>query len=397
MLSNLNLDKPYCCNIVNSNDENLKQLGLEPLLFNATPQYINLAGHIFYGEKNYPHYECVLANDIERILHIMNSNTYERFQTVYSSLNDDYPLRFSIYNHQLFFHDSKSLYMYKNNQEIRREINKKYNLSETFYEPTTKEINEGYSEDYIIKHKDIYGTKEEFFTFNLTPQEQFQILLSLKREELKPYTNLEQLSGNAVRHWLNCNANLFIENKCSRKTTGIYNDNAMKLINNLLETKLEIYEFFNTFLQQVGDWKDTLKELLIKLNVYKEFTPSKIENNDFFLPDIYVENNYWNQMFQAASFDLLVQFIGFDKIETQKKKTITTSKKNIYEEFFNLLLLDYDVVELPKLIFDADVQHFRWISPSFINAGVNREYENEIRLIKKYVPYEERQKYFIKE
>ena len=137
--------------------------------------------------------------------------------------------------------------------------------------------------------------------------------------------------------------------------------------------------------------------MLIKLNVYKEFTPSKIENNDFFLPDLYAENSYWNQMFQSASFDLLVQFIGFDKIETQKKKTITTSKKNIYEEFFNLLLMDYDIVELPRLIFDADVQHFRWISPSFINAGVNREYENDIRLIKKYVPYEERQKYFIKE
>ncbi len=87
-------------------------------------------------------------------------------------------------------------------------------------------------------------------------------------------------------------------------------------------------------------------------------------------------------------------FFGFDKIETQVKKTITTSKPNIYEEFFNLMIMDYEIVQLPKLVFDEDTQKFRWIYPNeFINTGINREFEEEIKLIKKYVPYNERYKY----
>lgn len=87
-------------------------------------------------------------------------------------------------------------------------------------------------------------------------------------------------------------------------------------------------------------------------------------------------------------------FFGFDKIETQVKKTITTSKPNIYEEFFNSLIMDYEIVQLPKLVFDEDTQKFRWIySNEFINTGINREFEEEIKLIKKYVPYNERHKY----
>ena len=87
-------------------------------------------------------------------------------------------------------------------------------------------------------------------------------------------------------------------------------------------------------------------------------------------------------------------FFGFDKIETQVKKTITTSKPNIYEEFFNSLIMDYEIVQLPKLVFNEDTQKFRWIYPNeFINTGINREFEEEIKLIKKYVPYNERYKY----
>lgn len=91
---------------------------------------------------------------------------------------------------------------------------------------------------------------------------------------------------------------------------------------------------------------------------------------------------------------MLVQLIGLDKIETQLPNTITTSKSNIYEEFFNPLVMGYDIVQLPRLIFDAERQQLRWIYPDqFINTGINRECEEEIKLIKKYVSYEERYKY----
>ena len=100
-------------------------------------------------------------------------------------------------------------------------------------------------------------------------------------------------------------------------------------------------------------------------------------------------------MFSKIYQDLLIQFIGFDKIETQTRKTITTSRTNIYEEFFNLLIMDYEIKQIPKLIFDEENQHFRWINQNeFINAGINRECEKDIQLIKKYVPYKDRHLYF---
>ena len=219
-------------------------------------------------------------------------------------------------------------------------------------------------------------------------------MISFKHQELKPYKSSHQLNGYDVRNWLNLNANVFMEKKCSLETTGIYSDEAMILINHLLETKLEIYDFFHQFSQQTTNWQSAIKELLIQLGKYSEYHPPVSED---FINDIddYAERCYWDGMFYSAAPDLLVQFVGFDKIESQNPRTITTSKRNIYEEFFNFLLMDYDIVQIPRLVFDKNTQHFRWIYPSsFINAGTNRECEEEIQYIKRYVPYEERYRYF---
>lgn len=136
----------------------------------------------------------------------------------------------------------------------------------------------------------------------------------------------------------------------------------------------------------------------MEFGVYSEFVPKEVDNDNPFDADgRFDERSHWDIMFYKASFDMLVQFVGFDKIETQLSKTITTSKSNIYEEFFNLLVMEYNIVQLPRLIFDEENQQFRWIYPNeFINSGINRECEKEIKLIKKYIPYEERYKYLKK-
>ena len=42
--------------------------------------------------------------------------------------------------------------------------------------------------------------------------------------------------------------------------------------------------------------------------------------------------------------------------------------------------MEYNIVQIPRLVFDTESQHFRWIYPKeFINSGINREYENEIK------------------
>ncbi len=384
------LEKPYRFNMVNSNDNNLKKLGLVPLYYTVYPRYINLEDQIFYLEKGLLHYECNLSNDIERILRIMNSNTYERFKPVFGFLNDDYQIHFSICNNQIFFDDEWSLSIYKHNLTIRNEINKEFNLKKEFYEPTSEEIKQDYALEYFRKN----GAEYEWHNLNLTPQEYFKMMISSKRWELSPYTNANELDAYDIRSWLNYNANIFMNHKCPRETKGIYNEETMAYINLLKETKLEIYNFFDHFASQAKEWQKVVKELLIEFGVYSEFIPKEESDNPFFDDNAYAERSYWDTMFARASADIFVQFVGFDKIETQLSQTITTSKPNIYEEFFNPIIMGYDVVQLPRLIFDEEKQELRWIHPSeFTNTGINRECENEIKQIKKYVPFDERYKH----
>lgn len=387
------LNKPYQFNMVNNNNKKFKELGLEPLYLTLDPKFIDLSGNIFYSSLD--HYECKLVNDIKQILKVMNSNTYERFKDVCGFLNDDYPLRFSIYNNQIFFGDMMTLNVYKNNLNIRNIINKKFNLKDDFYEPTRKEISMNYDSEYVRENRAKFGNHVEYHHLNLTPQEYFELMISSKRQQLRPYENPDELNAYDIRNWLNYNANLFMDFKCSWKTTGVYNEKTMNHINNLKKTKLSIYNFFYEFSKQTKNWQKTIKELLIEFRVYNEFVPKERTNINIFDNEaMFEERDYWDKMFVKASFDMLVQFIGFDKIETQLYKTITTTKPNIYEEFFNPLITGYEIVQLPKLIFDEEKQQLRWIYPNeFVNTGINRECENEIKLIKKYVPFEERHKY----
>lgn len=389
------INKPRRFNMVN-NEEFLK-LGLEPLYLTIHPQFINLENNIFYNTST-KHYECNLSNDIERILKIMNSNIYDRFENVCNFLNDNYPIRFQIYNKQIFFEHEMALSIYKNNLHIRNEIKKKYHLKDEFYEPTLEEILKDYGWEYFKKNYMVYGKKIEFGRLNLTPEEYFNLMISSKRRELKPYKNPNELNAHDLRHWLNYNANIFVNHTCSRETTGVYNQETMELINSLLETKLDIYNFFDSFSKQVKNWQDIVKKLLMEFGVYSEFIPKEIANdNPFDDEGCFDERTHWDNMFHKASFDMLVQFIGLDKIETQLFKTITTSKPNIYEEFFNPIIMGYDVVQLPKLVFNEKNQQLRWIYPNeFINTRINRECEKEIELIKKFVPNEKRYLYLKK-
>lgn len=390
------LNRTYRFNMVNLENEKFKNLGLKPLYLTVQPQYINLQNNIFYNTE-IAHYECLLCNDVATVLHVMNSNLYDRYEDIYNCLNDNFTIHFQIYNNQIFFNEERALNIYKNYPEIRNEINKKFNLKDDFYEPTIEEIYQNYGRDYFYKNNLKFGTDFKYCRFNLTPQEHFKILISSKRRTLVPYESTDELDADTLRQWLNCNANVFTSHICSRETTGVYNKETLALINSLLDTKLDIYNFFAAFSKQSKNWQDVIKKLLTKLRVYKEFVKKEIIIHENLFDDegMSDEINHWRDMFYKASNDILVQFVGFDKIETQQSKTITTSKPNIYEEFFNLLIMDYNIVQLPKLIFDEKIQGFRWICPNeFINSGINRECEKEIKLIRKYVPYDKRHLYF---
>lgn len=100
-----------------------------------------------------------------------------------------------------------------------------------------------------------------------------------------------------------------------------------------------------------------------------------------------------NQYNRFAS-DYVVQLTNFHKVE-RLPLTITTSSINIYEPFFNYLLMDFSVRQIPAVVFNEEKGDFCYYRPDdFITLGTERELEEEIRLIKKYVPLSERHKYF---
>lgn len=92
--------------------------------------------------------------------------------------------------------------------------------------------------------------------------------------------------------------------------------------------------------------------------------------------------------------DFLVQLLNFDKVE-RLPKTITTSKFNINETFFNYLIMDFNIVQIPKVGFDAIIGDFSYLYPNeFVQFDREKEFEENIKLIKKYIPLSERPKYF---
>ena len=131
--------------------------------------------------------------------------------------------------------------------------------------------------------------------------------------------------------------------------------------------------------------------------------------NEPFLKDVdnylnnFKEQYYWlDSIFMKKYFsfgkdfsmDYLVQLLNYDKVE-RLPRTITTSKVTINEPFFNYLIMEFTIVQIPKVAFDETIEDFNYIYPNnFIQFDSEKRYEEEIHLIKRYVPLSERPKYF---
>lgn len=98
--------------------------------------------------------------------------------------------------------------------------------------------------------------------------------------------------------------------------------------------------------------------------------------------------------YSETASDYIVQLAGFAKVE-QLQKTITTARVDIYEPFFNYLLMDFQVKRIPTVVYNEELGDFCYYRPNeFIVNGRERELQEEIQLIKKYIPLSERHNYF---
>ena len=92
--------------------------------------------------------------------------------------------------------------------------------------------------------------------------------------------------------------------------------------------------------------------------------------------------------------DLMVTLFLNDKVYSLgNNKSIITCKNNIYETFYNYLIMDYEVNKCPRITFGKDTFHIDWSLCDYLSYK-EENLKKDIELIKK-MPREDRYKYLI--
>lgn len=192
-----------------------------------------------------------------------------------------------------------------------------------------------------------------------------ETLKKLRNDLITDYQKfkINNISTGDVRAYLNMNC-LEMFNYDAR-LQGLYSPECKEVLLMLLNSKIQIYDYF--------------------LNLGKVFEQESKKELDF----------TWKT--EQFIQDFAVLSIGIDKIETMFPKTITTTKLNPYEYYFNYLLMDYNIVQLPRVIFDKREKKFITIVPNDYSMAsyYDEGYKQELELIKKKVPKMDRKKYFL--
>ncbi len=91
----------------------------------------------------------------------------------------------------------------------------------------------------------------------------------------------------------------------------------------------------------------------------------------------------------SSSLDFMILFLEFDKVESMKKHMITTSSKIPHIRFYNYYLMDWEIVQLPKVIYHEDSSTFEFLDNRLIDlyhsSSNDSEALEEIQEIKKKV------------
>ena len=118
--------------------------------------------------------------------------------------------------------------------------------------------------------------------------------------------------------------------------------------------------------------------------------------------------------------EILVRHLGYHSVESNWNKTITTSSWNIYEQFYNYLLMDYNIQQVSRFNYDKekglyierpltedhyydekdeqgnviDTKSVLMNLRDFLISDSELRLKDEIQAIKRLVPINERTKYF---
>lgn len=105
-----------------------------------------------------------------------------------------------------------------------------------------------------------------------------------------------------------------------------------------------------------------------------------------------IEENWYGRDVTLKS--VLVQACNYDSIESQRYRTITTSKFNIYEIFYDYILHDYQIFRIPKKIYDEQSEKYiDWQQNPFMVSDKELRLKEELESICSIVPLGKRKKY----
>lgn len=212
------------------------------------------------------------------------------------------------------------------------------------------------------------------------------------------------------------------------KETGIIRNASLPIEEYNIETNL--YLLRNSlleFLRTLDNNPEVIKK--IRRRIDKDQIPEYIRKNKRFPLDIgesvyeierlFGRENTRNLLFLLK--DICIQYLGYDGIEqikpngefltfpglyryypedqytfVDKPRTITTTNKNINIRFYNYLLMDWKIEQVPKYIINPATKEYELepVEAYSITTDSDSVYAEEIESIKKLVPRKDRVKFF---
>lgn len=110
------------------------------------------------------------------------------------------------------------------------------------------------------------------------------------------------------------------------------------------------------------------------------------------IPNINIEENWFGR--DALLKEILVRACNYDAVESTLYRTITTSKFNMYETFYDYILHDFKIYKVPKLVYDKEEEKYvKYFQPDYMVSDKELRLKAELEAICSSVPLEEREQY----
>ena len=97
-----------------------------------------------------------------------------------------------------------------------------------------------------------------------------------------------------------------------------------------------------------------------------EYCQSKLSSNDLKLYKLWLKK-FGKLYREASALDFMVMFLSYDKVESIKKFSITTVSRIPHVRFFNYYLMDWEIMQLPRIIYNEEKSSFEYLDNRLID------------------------------